>query len=64
MYVYVVLQLCTEEGGTCHTHVDGYHVETLICLLLGLCWLRWGRPAVRKLQRLPLSNWHLTKYHN
>lgn len=48
---------CTDAGHKCITAVDGYYIETAICIFIGCLWLRWGKSAVRRLQSLPLSAW-------
>lgn len=40
------------------TTIDGYYVETLICVLIGFVWLTvYGRSRISKLQSLPASAW-------
>ncbi|XP_049873859.1 acetyl-coenzyme A transporter 1 [Pectinophora gossypiella] len=53
------VHLCKTEGGTCDTVVDGYYIETVICLVVGFLWLQWGRPTINRLQRLPASAWQI-----
>ncbi|XP_014666688.1 PREDICTED: acetyl-coenzyme A transporter 1-like [Priapulus caudatus] len=48
---------CAAGGGTCTTSVDGYYVESLVCVLLGFAWLLLRGGTVRKLQNLPMSAW-------
>ncbi|KFM71244.1 Acetyl-coenzyme A transporter 1, partial [Stegodyphus mimosarum] len=48
---------CAEAGHKCITVIDGYYIETVICFIIGLLWLRWGRSIIRRLQHLPLSAW-------
>lgn len=54
--------LCKSKGGTCETSVDGYYIETVICLVLGFLWLQWGRPTITRLQRLPASAWQIGRH--
>lgn len=42
--------LCTKEGGVCVTSLDGYYVESLVCVLLGLAWWLWLGKKMRRLQ--------------
>ena len=48
-------------GDLCDKYLDGYYIETAICILIGFAWLFWGRSKLNRLQRLPLRYWH-TKY--
>lgn len=41
--------------------IDGYYVETLICILIGFVWLKWGRSKVNRLSSLPPSAWRVVK---
>ncbi|XP_004932099.1 acetyl-coenzyme A transporter 1 [Bombyx mandarina] len=59
----VEAELCKSEGGTCVTEIDGYYIETVICVILGFLWLQWGRPTINRLQRLPPSAWQISRYH-
>lgn len=44
-------------GGTCITDLDGFYIETLICVCFGLFWLRWGQRVIQRLQNKPESAW-------
>lgn len=55
--------LCKANGGTCDVVIDGFYIETVICLVVGFLWLQWGRPTMKKLQRLPASQWQISKYN-
>ena len=48
---------CTNAGGVCHTWIDGYYAESIICVVLGILWLRWKGQQTRSLQDLPESVW-------
>ncbi|XP_068699188.1 acetyl-coenzyme A transporter 1-like [Montipora foliosa] len=48
---------CTDAGGVCETLIDGYYVESIICVVLGFLWLRWKGQKTRSLQDLPESVW-------
>ncbi|KAJ0176660.1 hypothetical protein K1T71_007839 [Dendrolimus kikuchii] len=54
--------LCKSKGGTCDIRMDGYYIETVICLVLGFLWLQWGRPTIKRLQRLPASAWQIGRH--
>ncbi|XP_063536352.1 acetyl-coenzyme A transporter 1 [Cydia strobilella] len=51
--------LCKNSGGTCLTRIDGFYIETAICLAVGYLWLQWGRPTINRLQRRPASAWQV-----
>lgn len=53
------IKSCTTQDDKveCTTTLDGYYVETCICIALGFLWLRWGRNKINRLQSLPLSAW-------
>ena len=44
-------------GGVCQTVVDGYYVESIVCVVIGIVWLRWKGQKTRSLQDLPESAW-------
>lgn len=48
---------CTSEGGTCETTVEGYYIEMVLCILLGLVWFFYAKRRARWLQSLPQSAW-------
>ncbi|XP_047991733.1 acetyl-coenzyme A transporter 1 [Leguminivora glycinivorella] len=52
--------LCKNGGGTCVTRIDGFYIETAICLVVGYLWLQWGRPTINRLQRRPASAWQVS----
>ncbi|KAK1144765.1 hypothetical protein N8T08_004776 [Aspergillus melleus] len=53
--------LCVNGGGTCHTIRDGYYTTNILCVLIGtVTFILFIKPAVLKLQNLPLRAWRLT----
>lgn len=52
---------CEEAGHKCLTILDGFYVETAVCVIIGFLWMRWGRSAIRRLQNLPLSAWKCSR---
>lgn len=48
---------CTNAGGICQTWIDGYYVESIVCVVIGILWLRWKGQQTRSLQDLPESVW-------
>jgi PAT family acetyl-CoA transporter-like MFS transporter 1 len=53
------LQACLKGGGDCTSQIDGYYIESLVCVLFGLCWLSWGRRTVNNLQSLKEDAWQV-----
>ncbi|XP_066593115.1 acetyl-coenzyme A transporter 1 [Prorops nasuta] len=43
--------------GICQTWIDGYYIESAICLIVGFCWLKWGKRTMGYLQTRPISAW-------
>ncbi|XP_026087080.1 acetyl-coenzyme A transporter 1-like [Carassius auratus] len=50
--------LCVREGGTCVTTLDGYYVESLVCVLIGLCWWMFFGKRMKRLQEESPAAWH------
>ncbi|EAU38502.1 hypothetical protein ATEG_01745 [Aspergillus terreus NIH2624] len=51
---------CVNGGGTCHTIHDGYYTTNVLCVLVGVVtFIFFIKPAVLKLQGLPLRAWRL-----
>nr|CAG4641622.1 EOG090X04K8 [Eurycercus lamellatus] len=48
---------CTEMGGKCNVDIDGFYIESLICIVIGFIWLRWGRKTIEQLQAKDESAW-------
>jgi len=48
---------CTENGGHCATQLDGYYVESVVCIVFGFVWLRWGGKIIKQLQSKDESAW-------
>lgn len=51
------LQLCASEGGACVTTLDGYYVESVVCVLIGLTWWVWLGKKMRRLQEESPASW-------
>jgi hypothetical protein len=42
----IFLQACS---GGCYQSVDGYYIESVLCVVFGLIWLySWGKPTANK----------------
>ncbi|CAB3993113.1 Acetyl-coenzyme A transporter 1 [Paramuricea clavata] len=50
-------KMCTDAGGNCITDIDGYYIETVICICIGFLWLRWKRHTTSQLQDQDPSTW-------
>lgn len=45
------------QNGVCTMQLDGYYIESILCLLIGFSWLRWGQRKLDYLQARPMSAW-------
>ncbi|KPJ08428.1 Acetyl-coenzyme A transporter 1 [Papilio machaon] len=52
---------CKASGGACVVSIDGFYIETVICLIAGFLLLQWGRSTITRLQRLPASAWQISR---
>ncbi|VDI72998.1 MFS transporter, PAT family, solute carrier family 33 (acetyl-CoA transportor), member 1 [Mytilus galloprovincialis] len=50
-------EACTSAGGNCQTEIDGYYIESFLCVVIGIFWFLWRQKRVRQLDRLPLDAW-------
>ncbi|XP_048250112.1 acetyl-coenzyme A transporter 1-like [Haliotis rufescens] len=48
---------CHAADGKCNTTMDGYYIESVACVILGLIWLVWKKSTVKRLDSLDLSAW-------
>ncbi|KAL3464333.1 acetyl-coenzyme A transporter 1-domain-containing protein [Aspergillus heterothallicus] len=52
---------CLDGGGTCNVTRDGYYMTNILCVIVGtVTFVMFIKPAVLKLQGLPLRAWRLT----
>lgn len=49
--------LCAREGGACVTALDGYYVESVVCVVIGLCWWLLLSKRLRRLQEESPQAW-------
>lgn len=49
--------LCVKEGGVCVTTLDGYYVESVVCVVIGLTWWVWLGKKMRRLQEESPAAW-------
>nr|CAB3266228.1 acetyl-coenzyme A transporter 1 [Phallusia mammillata] len=50
-------EACIAAGGKCDMSVDGYYIEVVVCVILGIGWLFWKRRTTRRLQELDPERW-------
>ncbi|KAG7457021.1 hypothetical protein MATL_G00242100 [Megalops atlanticus] len=50
-------ELCSQEGGVCVTSLDGYYVESVVCVLIGFGWWFWLGKKMKSLQEESPSAW-------
>ncbi|XP_069069402.1 acetyl-coenzyme A transporter 1 [Pleurodeles waltl] len=51
------VELCGKHGGSCVTTLDGYYVESIVCVILGFAWWLLLGPKFKKLQDEGQSAW-------
>ncbi|XP_058406442.1 acetyl-coenzyme A transporter 1 isoform X1 [Diceros bicornis minor] len=51
------VELCKKLGGSCVTALDGYYVESIICVFIGFGWWFFLGPTFKKLQDEGPSSW-------
>ncbi|XP_030698267.1 acetyl-coenzyme A transporter 1 isoform X2 [Globicephala melas] len=51
------VELCKKLGGSCVTALDGYYVESIICVFIGFGWWFCLGPKLKKLQDEGPSSW-------
>ncbi|CAK9299120.1 unnamed protein product [Gordionus sp. m RMFG-2023] len=44
----------------CYTFLDGYYVESILCIFIGFLWLKWKKNKFQSLQNVPLAMWRVT----
>ncbi|KAM3835521.1 acetyl-coenzyme A transporter 1 [Vipera latastei] len=50
-------ELCSKEGGSCVITLDGYYVESIICVVLGFVWWLFLGPKLKRLQDEQPTSW-------
>lgn len=50
-------EACTKAGGSCLTILDGYYIESILCVVIGFLWYIWRHKRVRQLDNLSLDAW-------
>lgn len=54
-------QECLKADGTCETTLDGYYVESAVCVAIGFLWLLWGRKKIMDLQEKDDRAWKVIR---
>ncbi|KAJ0022243.1 hypothetical protein NQD34_009733 [Periophthalmus magnuspinnatus] len=49
--------LCAQDGGVCITTLDGYYVESVVCVVIGIIWWMWLGKKMRQLQDESPAAW-------
>lgn len=49
--------LCVKENGVCVTTLDGYYVESVVCVVIGFAWWVWLGKKMRRLQEQSPAAW-------
>nr|XP_006637513.1 PREDICTED: acetyl-coenzyme A transporter 1 [Lepisosteus oculatus]XP_015216212.1 PREDICTED: acetyl-coenzyme A transporter 1 [Lepisosteus oculatus]XP_015216213.1 PREDICTED: acetyl-coenzyme A transporter 1 [Lepisosteus oculatus]XP_015216214.1 PREDICTED: acetyl-coenzyme A transporter 1 [Lepisosteus oculatus] len=49
--------LCAKVGGSCVTVLDGYYVESIVCVVIGFGWWFWLGKKMKRLQEERPSAW-------
>lgn len=63
--IYLLFQVCANtNNGVCIMQLDGYYIESILCLIIGFSWLRWGRRKINILQAKPMSAWKIVLTRN
>ena len=58
-------KICETAGGKCVTEVEGYYVESIICVCIGFLWLGlWGWRTITRLQSASEEDWLVVKKQN
>uniref|UniRef100_A0A3Q3QIL4 Acetyl-coenzyme A transporter 1 n=1 Tax=Monopterus albus TaxID=43700 RepID=A0A3Q3QIL4_MONAL len=50
-------ELCVKEGGACVVTLDGYYVESVVCVVIGVVWWLWFGKKLRSLQQQSPAAW-------
>ncbi|XP_029699948.1 acetyl-coenzyme A transporter 1 isoform X1 [Takifugu rubripes] len=50
-------ELCVDAGGACVTTLDGYYVESVVCVVIGLLWWLWLGKRMKQLQERSPDAW-------
>lgn len=59
-YTADTLHECKAAGGSCVTTLDGYYIESAVCVILGFLWLFSRKGKVQQLDSLDISAWKVS----
>ena len=53
---------CESNGGNCVVEIDGYYIESVICVIFGFMYLiLWGWNVVKTLQNADDDQWRVVQ---
>ena len=53
---------CESNGGNCVVEIDGYYIESVICVIFGFMYLiLWGWNVVKTLQNADENQWRVVQ---
>jgi len=56
----VMASECQMNQGVCLNRIDGYEFMAVVCLILGMLWLKVMKPVLVRLQRSKVYSWHIS----
>ncbi len=61
----VEVKECEDGGGQCLVEVEGYYIESIVCVVFGFLWLIvWGWRTVKRLQDADDKEWRVVNKAN
>ncbi|XP_014214445.1 acetyl-coenzyme A transporter 1 [Copidosoma floridanum] len=54
-------EACVNADGVCNMYIDGYYIESILCVIVGFVWLKWGKTKIQYLQERPASTWKVVR---
>ncbi|XP_031572070.1 acetyl-coenzyme A transporter 1-like [Actinia tenebrosa] len=52
-----LVEACTKAGGKCVTSIDGYYIESIMCIVIGFIWLILKAKECRSIQEMRDTAW-------
>lgn len=56
--------MCYANGGSCVQIMDGFYLQSALCVLVGIAWYKWVKPNFQYLQNLETSAWRVVQKNN
>ncbi|XP_015124248.1 acetyl-coenzyme A transporter 1 [Diachasma alloeum] len=53
-----------ELNGKCITRLDGFYLESIVCVIIGVVWFRWGKRKINYLQSRPMTDWKVVPHRS